>query len=66
MDDDNFVKRIVLSDEAAFHICGKVHRHDVRVWGLENSHVFVKQVRDFPKSSLFSCYRLRQSLKAFF
>lgn len=66
MDDVKFVKRFVFSDEAAFHMCGKVNKHNVRVWGLENSHVFVEHVRDSSKASLFFCYRLRQSVKAFF
>lgn len=65
MDDDNFVKRFVFNDEAAFHMRDQVNRQNVRVWGLENSHVFNEHVRDSPKSSFF-CYRLRQSLKAFF
>jgi hypothetical protein len=35
------------------HVCGKVNRHDVRIWGTENPHATVEHVRDSPKENAF-------------
>ncbi|KFM71601.1 hypothetical protein X975_16196, partial [Stegodyphus mimosarum] len=32
-DDAKFMKRIMFSDEASFHLSGIVNRHYVRIWG---------------------------------
>ncbi|KAJ4443335.1 hypothetical protein ANN_05003 [Periplaneta americana] len=32
-DDDTFLTRVCFSDEATFHISGKVNRHNCRIWG---------------------------------
>ena len=29
---DGFAEELVFSDEATFHVCGKVYRHNVRIW----------------------------------
>jgi hypothetical protein len=42
--------KFIFSDEATFHINGKVNRHNVRVWGTENPHVTLQQERDSPTS----------------
>jgi hypothetical protein len=39
--DDDFLRRLVFSDEATFHLSGKVNRHNFRVWGMENPHASV-------------------------
>ncbi|GBN90537.1 hypothetical protein AVEN_54331-1 [Araneus ventricosus] len=44
---------LIFSDEAAFHLSGKVNRHNVRVWGTELPHVIVEQERDSPKVNVF-------------
>jgi hypothetical protein len=36
MEEDGFVERLIFSDEATFHISGKVNIHDVRIWGTEH------------------------------
>ncbi|GBL80724.1 hypothetical protein AVEN_225362-1 [Araneus ventricosus] len=36
MNDEHFLRKIVFSDEATFHVCGHVHRHNVRVRAAEN------------------------------
>ena len=36
--DENFLSRLIFSDEATFHISGQVNRHNVRIWGLEQPH----------------------------
>jgi hypothetical protein len=35
MEEDGFVGRLLFSDEATFHISGKVNRHNVRIWRTE-------------------------------
>ncbi|KAJ4447016.1 hypothetical protein ANN_09004 [Periplaneta americana] len=35
-DDDTFLTRVCFSDEATFHVSGKVNRHNCRIWGSEN------------------------------
>jgi hypothetical protein len=43
----------LFSDEAKFHVCGKVNSHTVRVWGRENvDAVLVEHVRDSSKANV--------------
>jgi hypothetical protein len=51
-DDDDFL-RLVFSDEATFHLSGKVNRHNVRIWGTENPHATVQHERDSLKVNVF-------------
>lgn len=53
MEDDGFLQRIVYSDEATFHLSGKVNRHNVRIWGLQNPHATLQHERDSPKVNVF-------------
>ncbi|VVC37581.1 Protein of unknown function DUF4817,Domain of unknown function DUF4371 [Cinara cedri] len=52
-ENESFVSRIVFSDEATFHVSGKVNRHNVRIWALEQSHATVEHQRDSPKINVF-------------
>lgn len=54
IDNDNtFATRIVFSDEATFHLSGKVNKHNVRIWGLQNPHAHIEYVWDSPKVNVF-------------
>ena len=53
LEEDGFVEKLVSSDEATFHVCGKANRHNVRIWGTENPHATMEHVRDSPKVNLF-------------
>ena len=35
LEEDEFNKRLVFSDEATFHTYGKVNRHNVCIWGKD-------------------------------
>jgi hypothetical protein len=35
MEEGGFAERLIFSDEATFHISGKVNRHNVHIWGTE-------------------------------
>jgi hypothetical protein len=42
----SFYHKICFSDEATFHLSGKVKRRNIRVWGSENPHAVVEHSRD--------------------
>jgi hypothetical protein len=46
---DNLLSKLIFSDEATFHLSGKVNRHNVRVWGSENPHATLEVECDSPK-----------------
>lgn len=50
---DDFADRLIFSDEATFHVSGKVNRHNVRIWGTENPKAIIEHVRDSPKVNVF-------------
>jgi hypothetical protein len=50
---ENYLKRICFSDEATFHVCGKVNRHNCRIWGSENPRVVIEHERDSPKVNVW-------------
>ena len=35
-DDEDYLKKVMFTDEACFHVSGKVNCHNVRIWGSEN------------------------------
>ncbi|KFM62835.1 hypothetical protein X975_24013, partial [Stegodyphus mimosarum] len=52
-DDAEFLKSIMFSDEASFHLSGIVNRHNVRIWGSENPHEYRETQRDSPKVNVW-------------
>ena len=51
--DPNFLNKIVVSDEATFHVSGRVHKHNVRIWAKENPHSYVEHQRNSPKVNVW-------------
>ena len=51
---------MVFSDEATFHVYGKVNKHNIRIWGSENSCEVVEEERDGPKVNVkwSTCFML--------
>jgi hypothetical protein len=49
--DDGYLCKILFSDEAIFHVSGKVNHHNVRIWGSENLHHVLKTSRTAQKST---------------
>jgi hypothetical protein len=47
------LSKILFSDEATFHVHGKVNRHNVRVWGPEQPWRVTEHERDSPKENMF-------------
>jgi hypothetical protein len=40
----DFLSLVMFSNEATFHLSGKVNQHNVRIWGSENPHVVHKHI----------------------
>ena len=53
-DDNDYLKCVVFSDEASFHISGKINKHNVRIWGSQNPYEVVEKKRDSPKPNVWS------------
>jgi hypothetical protein len=53
MEEDGFPEKLAFSDEATFHISGKVNSHNVRIWVTENPHEFLEH-KHFPPNSVSS------------
>ena len=63
--EDGLAEKLVFSDEATFHVWGKVNRHNVRIWGTENPHATTEYVRDSPKLNVFVPFPLAKSMDLF-
>ena len=61
MEDDGFDDRLVFSDEATFHVSGKVNQYNTRIWGTENPHELLKHQRDSTKVTVF-CAVLKKAV----
>jgi hypothetical protein len=46
--DEGLSKRIIFSDEATFHLSGKVNRHNIQIWVSEKPVAVVEMDRDSP------------------
>jgi len=60
MTEEGFLDFVVFSDESMFHISGKVHRHNVRVWNTENPNEMVQHERASPKINVFCAMSTRK------
>jgi len=53
LEDEHFSNHLIFSDEATFHLSGKVNKHNVRIWASEAPHAFLQHQRDSPKLNVF-------------
>jgi hypothetical protein len=53
LEEDRFAEKLVFSDEAMFHVCGKMNHHNVHTWGTENPHGTVDHICDSPQVNVF-------------
>ena len=44
---DGFEDSLIFSDEATFHLSGKVNGNNVRIWGTENPRVAIQNVQPY-------------------
>ena len=52
-EDDEFLKRIIFSDEATFNINGLVNRHNCRIWGSSAPTETMQRVQGGPKVTVW-------------
>jgi hypothetical protein len=43
----------MFSDEATFHVSGKINKQNVHIWGSEHPHATVEHIRDSPKVNVW-------------
>ena len=48
-DDNDYLKCVVFSDAASFHVSGKVNKPKVQIWGSQNPYEVGEKERDSPK-----------------
>jgi hypothetical protein len=65
-EDEHFFNNAVFSDEATFHLSGKVNRHNCRIWGSENPHEFIEHERDSPKINVWCALSHTRVIGPFF
>uniref|UniRef100_UPI00358FA67B cilia- and flagella-associated protein 57-like n=1 Tax=Myxine glutinosa TaxID=7769 RepID=UPI00358FA67B len=53
IEDEDYLKKVMFTDEACFHISGKVNQHNVRIWGFETPHVVIEHICDSPKINVW-------------
>ncbi|PNF36342.1 hypothetical protein B7P43_G00512 [Cryptotermes secundus] len=54
VEDEDFAAKLIFSNEAIFHLSGKVNHHNVRLWGTENPRAIVALERYSRKLNVFS------------
>lgn len=64
--DDAFVSNLLFSDEATFHISGKVNRHNCRIWGTENPNETVEHERDSLKVNVWCALGINRIIGPYF
>ena len=64
--EDRFDDRLVFSEEATFHLTGKVNKHNTRIWGTEHPHSTLEHVRDSPKVNVFCAISKKRVCGPFF
>ena len=62
----DLLSKIIFSDEATFHLNGKVNRHNVRIWGTQNPHATLEIERNSPKVNVFCAVTERSVYGPFF
>ena len=53
LEEDEFDGHLVFSDEATFHVAGKVNKHNTCILGTEHPHAIQEHVQDSPKVNVF-------------
>ena len=66
LEEDGFDDRLVFSDEATFHLTGKVNKHNTRIWESKHPHTTLEHVRDSPKVNVFCAISKKRVCGPFF
>ncbi|XP_023211332.1 uncharacterized protein LOC111614181 [Centruroides sculpturatus] len=65
-DNEDFLDRVVFSDESTFHLSGNVNTHNVPTWGSANPQEMVQLKRDYPKLNVFCAISQQKVYGPFF
>ena len=65
-EDEAFLKRVCFSNEATFHVSGKLNKHNVRIWRSENPHASRELQRDSPKVNVWCGIMCNRIIGPFF
>ena len=52
-EDETFLRRVCFSNEATFHVSGKLNKQNVRIWGSEKFHGTREIERNSPKVNVW-------------
>jgi hypothetical protein len=64
--DDQFLDKIVFSDEAVFHVNVKVNKHNPHIWGTENPKKVLKYEHASGKIVLFAVISCKKVYRVLF
>ena len=56
VNDASFMSHLMFSDEAIFHVSGKVSRHNCHIWGTQKPLAFEEHERDSPKVNVWCAF----------
>jgi hypothetical protein len=60
------VNKLVFSDEARFHLSGRVNRHNLWTWGSEDPREWIEHERDSPNVNVFAAVSREKLYGSFF
>ena len=63
---DEFLKQICFSDEATFHVSGKLNKHNARIWGSEQPLEIRELERDSPQVIVWCGLKCNRVIGPFF
>jgi hypothetical protein len=64
--DGAIMNKAVFSDEATFHLSGRVNPHNLRIWGSENPHESFEHERDSHRVNVFAAMSREELNRPFF
>ena len=65
-EDDQFLLNVFWSDEATFHLTGRVNKHNCILWGYENPNNFTTVPRASPKVNVWVAMSSKKLIGPFF
>lgn len=64
--DNEYLQKVMFSDECTFFVSGHVNRHNVRIWGTENPRSIREHIRGSPKVNVWCALMHNKVVGRFF
>lgn len=64
--DNEYLQKVMFSDECTFFVSGHVNRHNVRIWGTENPRSTREHIRGSPKVNVWCALMHNKVIGPFF